>query len=99
MKSIDAVSKTIEQQMAARIGAQRVAEPFMAWYAELMRLSATTVVMVRHGDTVTMTTSWPPEVQEAMDRCTSLCKQAVSQYLRQEGFTLSDSVTNIDAIS
>lgn len=99
MKAIEATPKTVAQQVAAHIGVLRVAEPFIAWQAELMCSCIPIMTIERGGTGITMTTSYPPNVQEAIDRIATMCKQAVSLYLRQEGFAPPDSAPKCDAIS
>ncbi|NVZ19535.1 hypothetical protein HX794_07780 [Pseudomonas costantinii] len=72
-------------------GVQRVIQPYMRRKLDVMQLTVPTMTITRTADGVTMTTSYPPDVQEHFDRCDSMCREAVAQYLRQEGYTLPDA--------
>lgn len=71
-------------------GVQQVIQPYMRRKLEVMEVTIPVMTITRTEDGVTMTTSYPPGVQELFDRCDSMCRLAVAQYLRQEGYTLPE---------
>lgn len=71
-------------------GVQQVIQPYMRRKLDVMQVTMPVMTITRTEDGVTMTTSYPPDVQECFDRCDSMCRLAVAQYLRQEGYTLPD---------
>lgn len=71
-------------------GVQQVIELFMRAKLDVMQFTVPTMTITRNDDGYTMTTSYPPDVQQHFDRCDSMCREAVAQYLRQEGYTLPE---------
>lgn len=72
-------------------GVQQVIQPYMQRKLEVMQLTVPVITSTRTDTGYTMTTSYPPDVQEHFDRCDSMCREAVAQFLRQEGYTLPDA--------
>lgn len=86
MNATQAMPKTIAQQMAARDEVNRIAEPYMGRMFAILSMTAPTITMTRHEGHVSIKTSYPPEVQGALDRIQAMCKEAIRQYLEREGF-------------
>ena len=82
---------TVDEWRRMYEGVQQVIQPFMQAKLEVMQLTMPTMIITRNDDSFTMTTSYPPEVQQHFDRCDSMCRDAVVQFLRQEGYTLRDT--------
>lgn len=88
MNATQAIPKTIAQQVAARAEVSRIAEPYMQQMLSIMSLTVPTMTMIRHEGSVSIETSYPPEVQAALDRIQFTCKKAIGRYLQREGFIL-----------
>lgn len=82
--------KTFVECMAARAEAARIAEPYIAQGVAILSACMPTMEVSNLDGHVLIKTSYPPEVQAALDRIEALCKDAVGRYLRREGFTLPD---------
>ena len=87
MNATQAIPKTIAQQMAARAEVNRIAEPYMAQMLTILSLTVPTMTVTRHEGHVSIETSYPPEVQGALDRIQAMCGEAIRRYLLREGFT------------
>lgn len=70
---------------------QQIIQPYMRAKLDVMQRTIPTMTATRHDDHFTITTSWPPEVQQHMDRCDRMCEQAVANFLQQRGYTLRDN--------
>ncbi|PMX29254.1 MULTISPECIES: hypothetical protein [unclassified Pseudomonas] len=86
MNATHALPKTIAQQIAARAEVIRIAEPYMGRMLTILSLTMPTMTMTRHEGHVSIETSYPPEVQGALDRIQVMCSEAVRRYLEREGF-------------
>lgn len=73
--------------MAARAEVNRIAEPYMAQMLTILSLTVPTMTVTRHEGHVSIETSYPPEVQGALDRIQAMCGEAIRRYLLREGFT------------
>jgi len=91
MNATQAIPKTIAQQMAARAEVNRIAEPYMAQMLTILSLTVPTMTVTRHEGHVSIETSYPPEVQGALDRIQAMCSEAIRRYLLREGFSLQSS--------
>lgn len=83
MNATQAIPKTIAQQIAARAEVNRITEPYMGQMLTILRLTAPTMTMTRHEGHVSIVTSYPPEIQGALDRIQAMCKEAIRQYLER----------------
>lgn len=90
MNATQPIPKTIAQQMAARIEVARIAEPYIAQGVAILSVCLPIMEVSHQDGHVLIKTSYPPEVQAALDRIEALCKDAVGRYLRREGFVLPD---------
>ena len=86
MTATQAIPKTIAQQIAARAEVNRIAEPYIGQMLTILSLTVPTMTVTRHEGHVSIETSYPPEVQGALDRIQALCKEEIRQYLEREGF-------------
>lgn len=86
MNATQALPKTIAQQIAARAEAIRIAEPYMRKMSYFLSLTAPTMTMTLHEGHISIETSYPPEIQGALDRIQAMCKEEIRRYLEREGF-------------
>lgn len=86
MNATQAIPKTIAEQIAARAEVSRIAEPYMAQMLTILSMTLPTMTMARHEGHVSIETSYPPEVQAAIDRIQVTCSEAIRRYLEREGF-------------
>lgn len=71
-------------------GVQQVIQPYMQRKLEVMQLTMPIITTTRTDTGYTLTTSYPPEVQDHFDRCDSMCEEAVAHYLHKWGYTIED---------
>lgn len=86
MNATHALPKTIAQRIAARAEVNRIAEPYLRQMLTILSLTMPTMTITRHEGHVSITTSYPPEVQSAAERIQTMCLEAIQHYLVQEGF-------------
>lgn len=82
---------TPDEHRRMREDVQKIIQPYMRAKLEVMQLTVPTMIITRNDDSFTMTTSYPPEVQQHFDWCDSMCRDAVAQFLRQQGYTHRDT--------
>lgn len=71
-------------------GVQKVIQPFVRAKLDVMALTLPNMTATRTDEGFTIVTSYPTDAQEHFDRCDAMCRDAVAQYLRQEGYTLPE---------
>lgn len=71
-------------------GIRQVIQPYMQRKLYVMQVTLPDMTITRTEDGVTMITSYPPDVQAHFDLCDSMCRRAVAEYLRREGYTLPE---------
>ncbi|MBC3233992.1 hypothetical protein [Pseudomonas lurida] len=81
-------AKTIAQMVAAQLEVNRIVEPYMQQMIGITSCIVPTMTVTRHEGHVSIATSYPPEVQGALDRIQAMCREAVHRYLEREGFTM-----------